>query len=142
VPAAPLAGVLQDSFVSLLLGIFVVWLPLAIFAHIGDVKSWAQVNLPYVAYLSAAYVWIMRNNVEHVDRAFSRAREDAGSSQIPLDQRTALEGLKTHCRRQNLLALFALVPLIVVAIFSLLTELGGFKPTKGMPGFVRTLLVR
>lgn len=141
VPATPLAGVLQDSFVSLLLGIFVVWLPLTLFAHVGDVKSWAQVTLPYVAYLSAAYVWIMRNNVEHVDRTFARARKEAGSDPIPLDQRKALEGLRTHCQRQNRLALAALVPLIVVAVFSLLSELGGFKPTKGMLGFVRTLLV-
>jgi hypothetical protein len=140
-PATPLAGVLQDSFVSLLLGIFVVWLPLTLFAHIGDVKSWAQVILPYMAYLSAAYIWIMRNNVEHVDRAFSGAREGAGSGPIPQDQRDALEGLRTHCQRQNRLALAALVPLIVVAVFSLLSELGGFKPTKGMLGFVRTLLV-
>ena len=34
-----------------------------------------------------------------------------------------------------------LVPLIVVAVFSLLSELGGFKPTEGMLGFVRPLLV-
>jgi len=142
VPATPLAGVLQDSFVSLLLGIFVVWLPLAMLAHIGDVQSWAQVNLPYVAYLSAAYVWIMRNNVEHVDRAFAGAREEAGSGQIPLDQRMALDGLRTHCQRQNRLALVTLIPLVVVAVFSLVSELGGFKPTRGMLGFVRTLLVR
>jgi hypothetical protein len=142
VPATPLAGVLQDSFVSLLLGIFVVWLPLAILAHIGDVQSWAQVDLPYVAYLSAAYVWIMRNNVEHVDRAFARARQEAGSGQIPREQRKALEGLRAHCQRQNRLALGTLVPLVVVAVFSLASELGGFKPTRGMFGFVRTLLIR
>jgi len=142
VPATPLSGVLQDSFVSLLLGIFVVWLPLAILAHIGDVQSWAQINLPYVAYLSAAYAWIMRNNVEHVDRAFAKAREEAGSGKVPFDQRTALEGLRTHCKRQNKLALGALVPLIVVAVFSLASELGGFKPTRGLLSFVRTLLVR
>jgi hypothetical protein len=142
VPATPLAGVLQDSFVSLLLGIFVVWLPLVIFAHIGDVKSWAQVNLPYVTYLSAAYVWIMRNNVEHVDRAFTRAREEAGSGQIPLDQLSALEGLRTHCQRQNRLALAALAPLTVIAVFSLVSVLRGFQPTKRMLDSVRTLLVR
>lgn len=141
VPATPLSGVLQDSFVSLLVGIFVVWLPLTLFAHVGDVKSWAQVTLPYVAYLSAAYVWIMRNNVEHVDRTFAKAREEAGNGPITLDQRNALEALRIHCQRQNRLALAALVPLILVAVFSLLSELRGFKPTKGMLGFVRTLLV-
>jgi hypothetical protein len=141
VPGAPLAGILQDSFVSLLLGIFVGWLPLIILAHIGDLNSWATVVLPYAFYLSAAYVYIMRNNVEHVGRAFSRARKQADPGEIPADQRAALEGLRLHCWRQNVLALGALIPLIVVAVCALAAERAGFKPSRGMFGFLRGLLV-
>ena len=140
-PAAPLAGVLQDSFVSLLLAVFIGWLPVVVLAHIGDLSSWAAVVLAYAGYLSAAYVYIMRNNVEHVDRAFERARKKASGGKIPEDQRTALEALRSHCRSQNILALVALSPLFVIALYSLATERAGFKPHTGMAGFIKSLLV-
>jgi hypothetical protein len=140
VAATPLAGVLQDSFVSLLLGIFVAWLPLAILAHIGDLESWAVTTLAYFCYLAAAYMWIMRNNVEHVTRAFAKARQDAGGGQIPIDQNDALEGLRTHCRRQNALALSALAPVALVASIALATISGGFKSPSGPLDFIKTLL--
>jgi hypothetical protein len=141
VPAAPLAGVLQDSFVSLLLVVFVGWLPVIVLARIGDLTSWAAVALTYAGYLSAAYVYIMRNNVGHVERAFDRAWKEASDGEVPAGQRKALESLRRHCRRQNILALVALIPLFVIALYSLAIERGGFKPRTGIAGFLKGLLV-
>jgi hypothetical protein len=141
VPAAPLAGVLQDSFVSLLLAVFVAWLPVVVLGHIGDLTSWAAVVLAYAGYLSAAYVYIMRNNVGHVERAFDRARKEARGGEIPADWRTALDALRSHCQRQNVLALIALIPLLVIALSALVTEQAGFKPRTEMTGFIKGLLV-
>jgi hypothetical protein len=141
VPAAPLAGVLQDSFVSLLLVIFVGWLPVIVLARVGDLTSWVAVVLAYAGYLSAAYVYIMRNNVGHVERAFARARKDAEDGEIPTARRMALEELRTHCRRQNVLALIALIPLFAIALCSLAIERGGFRSQTGIVGFLKGLLV-
>lgn len=140
VSATPLDGVRQDSFVSLLLGIFVAWVPLAMFAHMGDLKSWVVTTFAYYCYLALAYMWIMRNNVEHVGRAFTRARLEAGGGQIPPDQNTALEGLRIHCQRQNAIALSALIPFAVTASLALASVSGGFKATSGPLGFIKTLL--
>ncbi|HEV2375916.1 MAG TPA: hypothetical protein VGS19_27585 [Streptosporangiaceae bacterium] len=141
VPAAPLAGVLQDSFVSLLLAVFVGWLPVLVLARVGDLTSWTAAILAYAGYLSAAYVHIMRTNAEHVERVFDRAQKAAGDGEIPADRRAALEALRTHCRRQNILALIALIPLFAVALYSLATERGGFRPQTGVVGFLKGLLV-
>ena len=141
VPATPLAGVLQDSFVSLLLVVFVGWLPVVVLAHLNDLTSWMAIVLPYAGYLSAAYVYIMRNNVKHVEKAFGRAREEAGDGEIPDDQRTALDGLRKHCQHQNTLALVGLIPLALIAIPQLAAQLGGFQPRAGPIYLIKQLLV-
>jgi hypothetical protein len=141
VPAAPLAGILQDSFISLLLVVFVGWLPVVVLAHLDDLTSWMAIVLPYAGYLSAAYVYIMRNNVKHVEKAFSRAKEEAGAGEIPADQQAALDGLRKHCGYQNMLALVALIPLTLVAIPLLAAQLGGFVPRAGPIYLVKQLLV-
>jgi ATP/maltotriose-dependent transcriptional regulator MalT len=106
--AEPLAGILQDSFVSLLLAVFVGWLPVVVLSHLDDLTSWMAIVLPYAGYLSAAYVYIMRNNVKHVKRHLAEpggswcwlardALEQLAKTTQPCGTEFAL-GIEARCR--------------------------------------------
>jgi hypothetical protein len=141
VPATPLAGVLQDCFVSLLLAVFVGWLPTLVLVHVHDVTTWISPVLVYSGFLSSAYIYVMGNNVRHVRSEFEKAKRAAGAAPIPADQLMVLQALRTHCRRQNLIGLIALVPLLIVAAVALAIELFGFRPGSGFRSFLRDILV-
>jgi hypothetical protein len=141
VSAAPLAGVLQDSFISVLLAVFVGWVPVLVLAHLASLDQSGAVVLAYVGYFSAAYVYIMRNNVKHVERTFKTAREKSDNGIIPVDQKSALEGLRRHCQNQNALALIALLPLTLIAMLQIALEMAGFKPNAGPLDIIKRLLM-
>lgn len=114
----PLAGVLQDSFVVLVLVISVGWIPGLFFAHIGDLNaSWGAV-FSYLALLSAAYVWVMKNNVTHVGRERERLRRRYDPQPLPLETQRALAALRRHVLHQNYIAALALMPLGVFVLFN------------------------
>ncbi|RAS67112.1 hypothetical protein C8D87_103451 [Lentzea atacamensis] len=121
--AGPLGGTLQDCFIAILLCVSVAWAPNMYMAHLADAASWWSTVLPFLALLSAAYVYVMKNNIGHVQRERRRVAGLAGDAPVPADQQRALKGLATHVRRQNVLALVALVPL---GFFLLFNEITGF----------------
>ncbi len=121
----PLAGVLQDSFLVSLLAVSVSWVPNFFLAHLKGVDAWSGAVLFYFSLLSAAYVYVMRNNIGHFDREKQRFTAQAAARGEPLstDDRQALAGLARHIRRQNGLAIIALFPLGLLAIIN---EVTGF----------------
>lgn len=123
--AKPLAGVLQDCFLVTLLAISAAWAPNFFLAHVKSAGTWWGIVLSYLALLSAAYVYVMRNNVGHVEREGQRRTAQAAALGAPLaaDQQQAQEALARHIRRQNCLAIIALFPLGMVLIT---TEITGF----------------
>lgn len=120
--AKPLAGVLQDCFMVTLLAVSAAWAPNLFLAHVKSVSAWWGVVFSHLALLSAAYVYVMHNNVEHVER--EKQRRAALGTPMPTDQQKAQDALARHIRRQNYLAAVALFPLGIFAIFS---ELTGFN---------------
>jgi hypothetical protein len=124
-PGTPTAGVLQDCFIVTVLGTSVAWIPNLFMAHIGDTASWWTTVFPFFALLSRAYVYIMMNNVGHVQREHSRVADLAASEtrQMTEGERGALVALAGHIQRQNRIALMALVPL---GLFVLFNEITGF----------------
>jgi hypothetical protein len=94
-------------------------------AHIADTASWWSTVLPFLALLSAAYVYIMKNNVDHVRRENDRviALAEVEARLVADGERNALAALAAHVQRQNRIALIALIPL---GFFVVLNELPGF----------------
>jgi hypothetical protein len=123
--ATPLAGVLQDSFLVTLLAISAGWAPNFFLAHVRGVSNWWGAVLSYLALLSAAYVYVMKNNVGHVSRERERVTAKSVTTGVPLgpDDHAALAALAGHIRRQNWLAAVALFPL---GIFLIANEITGF----------------
>jgi uncharacterized membrane protein YdcZ (DUF606 family) len=118
--ATPLASVLQDAFLMTLMAVSVGWLPAFFLTHMRDLTLWSGNVLFYMATLSAAYVYVMRNNIGHVALTDRRMVAEAARQRraVTVDERRAHTALAAHIRRQNILALVALVPLGVLVIFN------------------------
>ena len=140
--AGPVAGVLQDAFMSLLLLVFVGWLPAFLLVHLSNRAPWASIVILFGGSLSSAYVFVMHNNVHHVAMETSMATREAKETNTVLspERQAVLRALREHCRRQNTLALIALLPLTILALALLAIEVLGFKPGGGLQAF-RGLLV-
>lgn len=123
---SPEHGVLQDCVMVTLLGMSLAWVPNLFMAHLGDIASWISAAVPFLALLTAAYVNVMKNNIGHVHREHLRVGEvaaQAGTS-VPADEQRALDALATHVRRQNRIALVALIPF---GLLLLTTEINHFS---------------
>ncbi|UGT62861.1 hypothetical protein [Nocardia asteroides] len=123
--AAPIAGVFQDAFVTTLLWVSVGWVPLFFLNHINGKLAWCGPLLMYASMLGSAYLYVMSNNIKHVDNDWDhlKSQVDGEEHRIPNDQRDAHNALRRHIFTQNLLALFAIVPAFIL----LLQQLRGFK---------------
>ncbi|TDC74457.1 hypothetical protein [Actinomadura sp. 7K507] len=124
----PLGAVLQDDFMGLLLTLSVCWVPNFFLAHMPHTTfgAWLAVVIGYLALLSAAFIFIMRNNVEHFanERERLTGRATVQGHALPADESRGLDRLARHLRRQNRIAgAGALVPL---GIFLLFSEISGF----------------
>jgi len=129
----PITGVRQDSFVSVILVVSIGWVPSFFFAHMAGLgASWGAV-FSYLALLSAAYVWIMKNNVTHFAREHQRISAQNPGSPLSHDSTRALAALRRHILFQNALAVIALVPL---GLFLLVNEITGFDE-KGIRQLLR-----
>jgi hypothetical protein len=101
VPASPLAGVLQDSFLGVVLAVSVGWLPVFYIVGVPDLSAALADVLIYGGVMYHSYTYIMKNNVEH-------ATSFAASHPVGVDpgvhQRVA-SALFRHVMRQNRIAL-------------------------------------
>ncbi|SDP26677.1 hypothetical protein [Lentzea jiangxiensis] len=120
----PLAGVLQDSLLGILLGTSLAWVPVFALAHLEDTPSWLGAIFPYFALLSKAYVYVMKNNIEHVHRERDRITANAPGGSVSMDAQLALRALGRHISRQNRIALAALLPLGFLSVLP--SETNGF----------------
>jgi hypothetical protein len=123
--ASPLAGVLQDTFICTLLWITLGWMPILLLVHVtAGTLLWVGPASFYLAMLGAAYVYVMRNNVEHLERDRTRLTDAAGPGGIvPADEWRAHAALAGHIRRQNMLAFVIIIPM---GLFILFQEISGF----------------
>lgn len=119
----PVDGVLQDSFIVVLLATSVAWAPVLFLAHLNNVASWCGAVFPYFALLSRAYVYVMKNNIGHVHRERERIGGRVGE-ELPDSAERFLGALARHVSRQNRIALGALFPLGFLIVLS--SEINGF----------------
>ncbi|WP_327048067.1 hypothetical protein OG320_09425 [Microbispora sp. NBC_01189] len=130
-PNRPLHGILQDSFVALVLAVSVAWVPTFFFAHVQGLEDWWGLVLFYLALMGDAYKYVMKNNLTHVRQQRERiyAQAAAAGRAVTADEDRALDGLARHVVRQNVLALgplFILVLLIIPGVYGGLDD-EGFK---------------
>lgn len=121
----PLAGVLQDGFIMTILAVSICWMPIFLLTHIPSGDVWLGSAMTYLALFSAAYVYVMRNNIRHVGRERKRVADRAAAQGVSVsnEEQKALNALARHIERQNRLAVFALFPLGFVL---LVNEISGF----------------
>jgi hypothetical protein len=115
---SPVTGVLQDSFVVLILSISAGWVPNFFLAHVKGTNNWWGVVFFYLALMGDAYRYVMRNNLGHVRRERARVAAQAAANNLAMtaEDNRALTGLARHVRRQNVIALGPLIPLILLVI--------------------------
>jgi hypothetical protein len=125
--AKPLAGVLQDSFLVTLLSVSLSWMANFFLAHARNGVAVGAIAA-YLALLSKAYVYAMGNNVSHVARERKRIADRAAANgrEISNGEKQALNGLAKHIRRQNILAMGAVVAVFPIALLAIATEIPGF----------------
>ncbi|WP_405973286.1 hypothetical protein OG496_31200 [Streptomyces sp. NBC_00988] len=122
--AKPLAGVLQDSFLATLLGVSISWMANFLMAHEPGGDAVGAI-VTYLALLSAAYIYVMKNNIGHVSRERKRMTDRAtiNGRKLSNEEKQAIEGLAKHVGRQNKLAAMVIFP---IALLAVVTEISGF----------------
>ncbi|WP_066363970.1 hypothetical protein [Herbidospora mongoliensis] len=128
-PNRPLHGILQDSFVVLVLAVSAAWVPTFFFAHVQGLANWWGLVLFYLALMGDAYKYVMKNNLAHVRQQRERIHAQAATAGrgVTPDEDRALAGLERHVVRQNVLAvvpLFALLFLVIPSVFGGLDDEG------------------
>jgi hypothetical protein len=91
-------------------------------AHLDNVEAWWSATLPFLTLFSAAYIYIMENNIGHVHRERRRIDGLEGNP-VSADAQRMVEALAKHIQRQNRIALIALTPLGLLILF---TQITGF----------------
>ncbi len=121
----PVGNMVQDCSMAVMLTVSVAWVPILFMAHLSDGASWWSAIPPFLALLSAAYVYILKTNIGHVERERVRITELAApdGAPLPADADQVLKALARHVRRQNWIAFAALVPF---SFFALFNEITGF----------------
>jgi hypothetical protein len=124
--SGPLPGVWQDGFIATILAVSAGWVPIFLLAHVSGAGNWWGAVFFYLALMGGAYVYVMRNNVEHVKRERARVGQVAAAHSRPVapDESKALDGLARHIHRQNVIALAPLVPFAVIVVC---TQFSGFE---------------
>ncbi|MFI9561463.1 hypothetical protein [Nonomuraea endophytica] len=128
-PNRPLHGILQDSFVALVLSVSVAWVPTFFFAHVHGLANWWGLVIFYLALMGDAYKYAMKNNLAHVrrHREWIYAQAVATGRPVTAEEDRALAGLARHVVRQNALAvgpLFMLLLLVIPSVFGGLDDEG------------------
>lgn len=128
-PNRPLHGILQDSFVVLVLSVSVAWVPTFFFSHVQGLANWWGLVIFYLALMGDAYKYVMKNNLAHVrrQREWVYAQAAATGRPVTADEDRALAGLARHVVRQNVLAvgpLFMLLLLVIPSVFGGLDDEG------------------
>lgn len=140
----PLDGVLQDSFMAVLLFIFTGWIPFMLAQFQPDLLLWSATVFGYLSLAAPFYIFIILNNTTHVRNEQTRIQKLTVTATA--QEKSRLLQFKTslarHCWRQNVIAAIAVVPVLVQALIAVAGTLASPGKPIGMRDYLQDALFR
>lgn len=120
VKTGPRAALIQDSFLVILLFIFVAIYPAFSLMHHQDLATSAVRLFAFVGIVASVYGWMLNNNIEHARKYNPKHQSYLPPEQpdMPITALELSERIRIHIRWQNILSAVMVLPVIPYLIAS------------------------